>query len=69
MIRDLRAFYVCILDNEVICFDTNVAKFHVKFHKIEPKSAGYDSFYKYFKNKGSFQITLNNKTYHFQKLV
>lgn len=69
MIRDLKAFYVAVVDNEIVCFDTNVAKFHAKLVKLEPKCAGYDSFYKYFKNKPRFKLTLGGKEYHFQKLV
>jgi hypothetical protein len=69
MIRDLRAFYVAILNDEVVCFDTNVAKFHAKFIKLENKCAGYDSFYKYFKAKTHFEITFGDKIYYFQKVV
>lgn len=69
MIRDLKAFYVAILDNEVVCFDTNLAKFHAKFIKIEPQCAGYNSFYSYFKGKSRFDITMSGKQYFFQKVV
>jgi len=70
MIRDLKAFYVAIIENEVVCFDTNLKLFVEQFGKLAPDSRNYDWFYRQFKASDKFSHTFNgNNVYFFQKVV
>lgn len=69
MIRDLKAFYVAIIDNEVVCFETNLSLFVERFNKMQPTSRNYDWFYRQFKTKTRFNTELSCKSYFFQKVV
>lgn len=69
MIRDLKAFYVAILDNEVVCFETNLKKFVPVFAKLESSARNYDWFYRRFKASQRFTIDIGGKAYWFQKVV
>lgn len=69
MIRDLKAFYVAIVKNKVICYDTNLRLFQEKFSAIEKDSRNYDWFYREFKKSEQFSITITDKEYFFQKVV
>lgn len=68
MNSQLRSLFVAVIDNEVICFDTNLVAFSKAFVKYEPQSPNYDKFHRLFK-KPRFALTLSDKTYYFQKLV
>lgn len=66
--------YVAIIDNKVICLDNTLTGFREKFLKIEKACPGYLTLFRRFKtvNKEvvqSFDLTLSDKLYHFQKLV
>lgn len=70
MIRDLKAFYVAIINNEVVCFNTNLKLFVEEFTKIASDSRNYDWFYRQFKADSKFTHQFNgDKTYYFQKVV
>jgi hypothetical protein len=70
MNNQLRCFYVAILDNEVVCFDTTVAVFRKEFVKIEPKIFNYRTLLRKFDTPSAkFTLTLSGKEYHFQKLI
>lgn len=71
MNKNLYTFYVAILENEVVCFDTNLKLFVEQFNKLVPDSRNYDWFYRQFKSKGdkfSHEFS-GSKVYFFQKVV
>lgn len=61
--------YVAIVNNEVVCFETNLKRFAMLMVKIEPSSRNYDWFFRSFKKDAKFQLTVNDKVYYFQQLV
>lgn len=69
MMRDLTKLYVAILDNKVICFETNLKDFQKELDKIIPKCRNYDFFYREFKKNKSFLYADNGKDIHMQQLV
>lgn len=70
MIRDLKSFYVAIIDNEVVCFDTNLKLFIEQFNKLVPDSRNYAWFYRQFKISSKFSHEFaGSKVYFFQKVV
>lgn len=70
MNNQLRSLYVAILDNEVVCVDTNLQAFHKEFSKIEPDFYHYRTLSRKFTpSVDRFQLILSGKAYYFQKLV
>lgn len=69
MIDNLKALYVAIFNNEVVCFETNLTAFYYAFNKIESEIKGYDSFYRRFKKEKHFMKLINGKEYWFQKVL
>lgn len=63
------ALYVVMIDNEVICFDTNLKLFVAVLNSLIPESRNYDWFYRAFKKETRFSQVINNKEYYFQKLT
>ena len=69
MIRDLKGFYVAILDNEVVCYGTNLLRFHSGFKELEPNIKSYSYFYREFKKRKVIDFTNKKKqTYFLQEL-
>jgi len=69
MNKDIKALYVAIENNEVVCFDTNLSKFHLHFSNMEPQCPSYIIFHRAFKKGYKFTKTLSGKGYHFQKVL
>lgn len=67
--NNLKALYVAIVENEIVCFDTNLADFHAQFFKMEPSARIYQWFYREFKKTAYFKLELSGKAYYFQKVV
>lgn len=67
--NNLKALYVAIVENEIVCFDTNLADFHAQFLKMEPTTRIYQWFYREFKKMPHFKLEISGKTYYFQKVV
>lgn len=63
------ALYVAVIDNEVVCFETNLKLFAALFSQSVPEARNYDWFYRAFKKEIRFSQVINNKEYYFQKLV
>lgn len=70
MIRDLKAFYVAIESNKVVCYDTNLLKFVNGLKQIEPDLKGYQYYNREFK-KSNRIVFVNNKEkiYYLQKVI
>jgi hypothetical protein len=62
------ALYVAVIDNEVICFETNLKLFVTLFTASVPKARNYDWFYRAFKKEKRFSQIIDSKEYYFQKL-
>lgn len=65
----ITALYVAILNNEVVCFDTNLKDFIIRFSKIEAQAKKYDHYYRRFRSESKFTQTLDGKEYFFQRLI
>lgn len=68
MTRDLKSLYVAIVDNEVICFETNLKRFVEMFTGLEPKSRNYAWFYRSFDKQTRFELLIDSKQYFMQKV-
>lgn len=62
------ALYVAVIDNEVVCFETNLKLFVLLFTQSVPEARNYDWFYRAFKKEKRFPQTIAGKEYYFQKL-
>jgi len=69
MIRDLKAFYVAIKDNEVVKFGTNLTTFYEGFKQLEPDIRNYEWFYRQFKKEKYFKISIDSNEYYLQKVI
>lgn len=66
---NLKALYVCISDNEVLSFETNLKLFVELVNKSVPGSKNYMGFYRRFATDKRFSDTINGKEYFFQELL
>lgn len=69
MNNNLRDLYVAIVNNEIVCFETNLKEFQIAFEKMEPSTRNYQWFYREFKKTTYFKLELSGKDYYFQKVV
>ncbi|MGB2528555.1 hypothetical protein [Flagellimonas sp. SN16] len=69
MIRDLKALYTAVVDNEVVLFETNLKLFVEKLNKMEPSSRNYQYYYRQFQKKKLLTQELGSKKYHIQELM
>lgn len=70
MNKNLYTFYVAIIDNEVVCFETNLKAFSIQFAKTVSDERNYDWFHRKFKAGVKFSYTFKgDKVYFFQKVV
>ena len=69
MIRDLRAFYVAIVNNEVVCYSTNLSDFVSKLRVIEPKAKSYGYYNKAFKEERIITMAENKRMTILQKVI
>ena len=69
MIKELKNIYLAVVDNRVICFDTNLKGFFIRFCElVEGVPLKYDSLYSRFKKADSFNMTINDIVYYLQKI-
>lgn len=66
---NLKALYVAIVDNEVVCFDTNLTKFYKQISNMESSVKPYQWLYREFSKNNRFSLTLSDKEYFFQKVL
>ena len=69
MIRDLKAFYVAIVDNEVVCYSTNLLDFVAKLKKMESKVKSYGYYSRAFKQNKILTMAENKRMIILQKVV
>lgn len=69
MNKHLVAVFTAIINNEIVCHETNLLAFHGAFKKIEKIIPAYQVFYRRFLKTDRFTLTLSGKEYHFQKLI
>lgn len=69
MIRDLKAFYVLIENNEVVAYETNLTLFAAEVNEKVTGSPNYDSLYRRFRANPKFSMTVGVKEYYFQKVI
>ena len=65
----ITSLYIVIQKNKTVSFDTNLKYFVSNFLLIEPTARNYDWFYRQFKKSRQFTCVINNKEYHFERLV
>jgi hypothetical protein len=69
VIRDLKALYVAMKGNKVVCFGTSLSNFLENFQELEPDIYNYQSLRRRFKKSDC--ITFTNKkleTYILQRV-
>lgn len=69
MNHQLRSLFVVILNNEIICVETNLSAFHRAFDKIESGFKTYKQLIHKFKTERYFPLEIKDKIYYFQKVV
>ena len=57
---------VIILNNRLICVDTNTASIHRKFITIEPSFWKYDKLHRLLKTNDYLTFIIEDKTYHIE---
>ncbi|WP_422105558.1 hypothetical protein [Winogradskyella sp.] len=65
MNNNITSLYSAVIDNRVVCIDTNLKDFHNAFEKICTDCRNYQWFYRQFQAADYFEWN----GYHFQKLV
>lgn len=70
MIRDLKAFYVAINNNKVVCYETNLSKFLERFRTMENDIKSYQYYRSKFK-ENSIVVFVNKEMeiFFLQKIV
>lgn len=69
MNHQLRSLFVAILNNEIVCVETNLSAFQREFEKREPGFRTYKQLLHKFKSERHFATEIKEKTYYFQKVV
>ncbi len=70
MIRDLKAFYVAINENKVVCYETNLFKFLECFKKVENDIKSYQYYRGRFKDDSIIvYVNKERKVYFLQKVI
>lgn len=57
---------VIILNNRLVCVDTNTSGLHRKIKTIEPSFYGYDKLHKLLKTNDYLTFEIEDKTYHIE---
>lgn len=65
----IKKLFVCIRDNKVIAFETNLKSFHQTITTIEPEANSYAWFRRQLIKTQCFTIQHNGKEYTIQQLV
>lgn len=70
MLRDLNKLYVAIIENKVVCYETNLKDFHVKLATIAEGCRNYDFFYRKFRNNKNFEyVDESGKMFYLQQVI
>lgn len=65
----IKKLFVCIHENRVIAFETNLKAFHKIFASIEPEANSYAWLRRHFIKQEIFTFNHNGKYYTMQQLV
>lgn len=66
----IKSLYVAIVDNEVVCFDTNLKDFHIQLQELAKGCRNYDYFYRAFRKFSKIEYTDNDgNSFYIQKIL
>ncbi|UPT69407.1 MAG: hypothetical protein M0D53_09355 [Flavobacterium sp. JAD_PAG50586_2] len=65
----IKKLFVCVHENKVIAFETNLKAFHTLFIAIEPEASSYAWLRRHFIKEKTIVVHHNGKDYTLQQLV